>query len=221
MMNNPDIDKLKNELSITKQVILGEYLEIINYAEDPLQGAEKFIENLNDKKYQEKYLIHLRSYILLTHATLENFIEDCAKYLIYLSYSNYTKEKIIDIRLSWLMLDAERQKIRGKELNNAIQFLVDNYREKVNNNHGIKEQNLKNIFGPIAIELSNFNIEAYNQLGKLRGLFAHHGSHNALHKAKALKDISNINDYIKYVEDVTEDVERNIFDIEIKQHLQN
>lgn len=213
MMKNPDIEKLKRELSITKQVILGEYLEIINYSEDPLQGAEEFIENLDDKNYQEKYWIHLRSYILLTHATLENFIEDCAKYLINLSHTNYTTENIIDMRLSWLMLDAERNKVKGKELKSVVQMLVDSYKKQVNDNHGIKEHNLKKIFEPIAIELSNFNLDAYNELGKMRGHFAHSGSHAAHTEANRLTNISNINNYIKYVEDVTKDVERNIFKI--------
>lgn len=84
-----------------------------------------------------------------------------------------------------------------------MKAIMKAYKDIVDNNHGIKEINLKDLFVPLCLDFDNLSpelIPTLNSYGSQRGGIAHKGLSTQI--KLDLRDESNtIDNIIKYIED--------------------
>lgn len=146
---------------------------------------------------------HARAFLVLSHAAIETYIEDVAKEVARAAEQVWTKHGRVAPPLSFLLAAlAERLKLPAKlpvagvddgpqRLQALMTKLFQSYYKRIGNNHGIKESNVLELFGPLGVPASAFgstlvpNLEA---LGSLRGIHAH----NSTKAVKAVLDPEDI-----------------------------
>lgn len=207
-MKKPEYEELKKELLNNNLYLIKKYLNMLdpneNLGKDALDLLEEFYKYFNehvnkDENYIE-YMIFVRSYILLSHAAIEEFIEKTIKYYFELSLELYNKDEKVNSILKWFILKSEfKRELYTKEFPEIIKLLKDNYFEIINNNHGIKKHNLEVMFSKIGID--NLSYEIFEKLGEMRGNFAHQNGRSA-HISLNINKPLNPQDCVKLIDDI-------------------
>ncbi|MDA1834947.1 HEPN domain-containing protein [Bacillus cereus] len=219
-MQQPVFADLETEILNIKSYLIERYLNMLdpnhNPDKDALELLDEFIAQFTEgpekgRNYIE-YMIFLRSYILLCHAAIEEFIEQTAKYYFEESIKLYNSSKNINSILKWFILKSEfnNKKFTDKNFDEIIKDLKDDYFQSINENHGIKRHNLEKIFFKIGIE--DISFEVFESLGEMRGKFAHHNGKSA-HLSLKLEKPLNPQDCVKLVSDVLKLIKDEIIDV--------
>ncbi|SFR85440.1 HEPN domain-containing protein [Maribacter stanieri] len=172
-----------------------------------LKSRIKFIENnlLPDEKitgnYTKKEKDLIRGYILLVHAEIEAYFEDIAKQVVSNAKSKWiaTRQKsncILSI-IAFCSHEINWENDPSKnDIKHRINRTTGHYTNKLNSNHGIKSNNVKNILLPLGIEESQLDqtwLNTMDDFGAKRGSIAHstHSVQNPI-DLKTEKDRINI-----------------------------
>jgi len=136
--------------------------------------------------YTKKESDLIRSYVLLSHAEIESYFEDIAeskvqKALFYWISSRKKSNCLLSImafcseEINW----GKIQKTNKEKLDFRINKVTNHFLNKLNNNHGIKSENILNILLPIGIESHELDqtwLNTMDNFGSKRGQFAHMSS---------------------------------------------
>lgn len=135
-----------------------------------------------DGNYTKKEQDLIRSFVLLTHAEIEAYLEDVAKTRVTKSLSDWntsrTKSNCIKSVVSFIGHDL---KFENDANSNNIQYRVNKtvahyMNAVVDKNHGIKEKNILKVLLPLGIELNELDqtwLSVMESFGSTRGLIAH------------------------------------------------
>ncbi|MFC3158783.1 hypothetical protein SAMN05443633_11528 [Chryseobacterium arachidis] len=166
--------------------------------------------------YTKKEQDLIKSFILLSHAEIEAFIEDIAKEKIQNSIrlwnSGRNKSHCLKSVLAFIGHEINFDNdSNSKQLSYRINKIVVHYLNAViDKNHGVKESNILKVLLPLGIELSQIDttwLNTMDSFGATRGLFAHASNrvHTAvdrntilnLIKIQILPELSNIDNLVK------------------------
>jgi len=223
-MRQPIFKDLETELLNIKVYLIERYLNMLdpihNPEKDELELLDEFVAQFTESPEKEKnyieYMIFLRSYILLCHAAIEEFIEQTVKYYFEESIKTYNSDKGINSILKWFILKSQfnDKRFNQKMFDEIISVLKEEYFKLINENHGIKKHNLEKIFSKIGIE--DISYEVFESLGEMRGKFAHHNGKSA-HLMLKLNKPLNPQDCVKLVSDVLKLIKDEIIDVLSKE----
>ena len=133
--------------------------------------------------YTKKESDLIRSYVLLAHAEIESYFEDVARNKINKALKEWSmkrkKSNCLLAIMSFNVSDINWNKIT-KEEKRKIDFRINttvlHYKNKLDNNHGIKSDNIYNILLPIGIESDQLDstwLSTMDSFGNQRGTIAH------------------------------------------------
>lgn len=132
-------------------------------------------------------ILKIQSYIVLTHASFENYLEDVSLNLAIAARKKYKIDgKITDTLVALIsagLIDELATKSRTKALEGIAKSIevfsveaFNKYRTVVANNHGIKTENQDKLTIPIGLKLDEFDAAlsaALDSFGAKRGVIAH------------------------------------------------
>lgn len=127
----------------------------------------------SDEKIQDI----IKSYILLCHAEFEKYFEDVAWNIMQQAKSKYDAKQQTSIPLLHLSLMLKKD-FASKEIvaNERLDKLFSNYKALIEGNHGIRKNNIDDMFAPLGIPIRNMAdtyVESLESFGKKRGQIAH------------------------------------------------
>ncbi|WP_172332545.1 HEPN domain-containing protein [Mangrovicoccus sp. HB161399] len=165
--------------------------------------------------------LKVQSYILLTHAAFEEYLEEIAKRLVNESVSNFLTTKKINSCVASLVAfetvaqfseETSRKSIRKEVVENLNTFVAiakRNYLRDVKDNHGIKIKDQKKILLSVGIdpeEVDTVTASAMDAFGEKRGGVAHTSRittsetrSSAVHEVETI--LSGLRNYDRAVED--------------------
>ena len=145
--------------------------------------------------YSERMLDRARAFRILAHAEIEYFIENIILDIVEEEYKEWVASKkpssvmiclIASSKLGWQDVETQEQgltpldppKIRkdDESIEQMIKRSVEQFREIIKDNNGIRSRDLKRILMPVGIALSDLDqtwLNDMNSLGGQRGFVAH------------------------------------------------
>lgn len=129
--------------------------------------------------YTKKEQDQIRSYLLLTHAEIEAYLEDIAESK---AKSAFTKWKNARTKSNVLLalITFSKKALKGNNIENRVHSALTSFIQSLNQNHGIKETNVLAILLPVGIEKSEIDqtwLNTITSFGKDRGEIAHTTAH--------------------------------------------
>lgn len=174
-----------------------------------LAGIRPITNNVN-KLFCETPVQHLkvRSFILLSHAALEEYLENAALDIALKARTLYKSKGYITKALVGLISSGvleeinagkQKKKITQDVFKNIDVFSLEAYNQfvaKVATNHGIKRDNQLNLFLPIGVnpdEVDFATVAALDAFGAKRGEIAHKAKITKIHTlSEILTDLETI-----------------------------
>jgi len=145
--------------------------------------------------YSDRKLDRARAFRILAHAEIEFFIEKIALDVVEREYQNWLHAKkpsyvliclMASCKVGWQDTETEELELHridppkikrdDDSINEIIERAVQQYRDIVEENNGIKTQNLKRLLMPLGIALSDLDqtwLNNMNSFGGRRGFIAH------------------------------------------------
>lgn len=144
--------------------------------------------------YTKRQLDFARSYRLLAHAEIEHFIEDIAWEAVKSKVADWkNNKKASDLLICFLACyhagwgDETIEEVSGStgtkhkkasevSAESAIEIARELYLKRIDQNHGVREENLRKILIPVGVrigELSTTWLASMDSFGKDRGMVAH------------------------------------------------
>ena len=145
----------------------------------------------------------LRAIIVLSHAEIESYIEDLALIKIDEAEVKWKNTKIANHCLASLFINHDRIETNDTTFTKSFKIIKE-YRKIIEDNHGIKEHNIKNLFGKIGYKIDDFdsvfiaNLEAF---GSERGAIAHTTATKVTQQMDKSTVINKINDIVRDLKD--------------------
>lgn len=144
-------------------------------------------------------LLLSRSLLVLGHAELESFFEELALDLLISSLGIWKTEGLINYNLGALLFNSPVKMQENDLFSDMPSKSIKKYKEEtIEKNHGIKKNNLNNIYTPIGYNLNSIQDQKINQLigtldflGGRRGESAHHNQ-CSIHNPISFPDLINI-----------------------------
>ncbi len=131
-----------------------------------------------NNQFDNNNQIRMRSYKVFVHASLENYFENIAFDLLDIAKSDWINNSNINCILMHIITYSSLSYSGNK--NQTIQIRIENiineYRSKINNNNGIKEDNIFNLLMPLGYVETDFDntwLATLNSYGASRGFIAH------------------------------------------------
>lgn len=121
----------------------------------------------------------LRGFRLLCHAEIEDYFESTALDLLEKAEKKWDNNKCANYNLAALFIWHEKISSLDTSTTKAKKIIFD-FKKEIKDNHGIKENNIKNMFEPLGYKISNFDatfISILSSFGSLRGETAHTSAH--------------------------------------------
>lgn len=156
---------------------LNQLVSRLSYLENNILPAERI-----DGNYTKKEQDLIRSYILLSHAEIEAYLEDIVKYKITKSLQSWnasrTKSHCIKSVIAFVGSDISYENDpNANKLQHRVNRTVAHYQNAlVDKNHGIKEKNILKILLPLGIEINQLDqtwLSVMDSFGSTRGMIAH------------------------------------------------
>jgi hypothetical protein len=150
----------------------------------------------------ERYEVFIRAYCLLVHAGIEEFVEEIAIKLLEETVQKWNGQQQAN-KITVLLLGEKRDQLTSKKREKILSDkhltgLLSQARiaveKDIRKNHGIKLENLYELFGPLGIEIDDSNpdwMSSLTNLANLRGEMAH--------KARIMTNLRPPNDYKEWV----------------------
>src|SRR5262249_12355984 len=157
---------------------------------------------------------HTRAFLVLTHAEFETYFEEWAKEITRASETIWTNWKRVTTPLAFLLswnderlvlpetLSSPSTHDSNQKLGDHVAKLLQTFYKRIKDNHGVKERNVLNLFGPLGVPSTAFaptllpNLDA---LGTQRGVHAHQS-------AKAVVSVLDPETEYKHVEKLLLDI---------------
>lgn len=131
-------------------------------------------------RYGEAQKIKSASYVVLTHAAIEQYIEEWCLNILDLGRLKFSNTKKINRAIAFVMNCTAQafpeEKPRGDKLSERIYDSIIRHKEVINANNGLKENNLCRMFFPIGFDFDGIDpvfLPEANSFGSLRGDHAH------------------------------------------------
>lgn len=161
-----------------------------------VRNIQKILPQANQTgNYSTEEEIKIKAYYLLVHAEIEYFIERCTLNKVNQIVANFKTTStphicLLSIIFSFLKEDDNVKSLRrAGNIIDLVDYMNGKFHFIINQNNGIKEENLEKMFAPLGIDyrayLGEILIAELNSLGSKRGDYAH----NALH-VKSIEDPS-------------------------------
>lgn len=145
----------------------------------------------------------LRGLRLLCHAELEDYFESVALKLLTKAEKRWVEKKIANYNLSSLFI--WHDKIDKNDTNDTkARMIIADYRKEIKSNHGIKEDNIKKLFGPLGYRTDDFDstfISTLSSFGALRGETAHMSANKTQQPLDQNTELKRIKDLLKGIAD--------------------
>lgn len=177
--------------------------------ERALAEAKSLLLGLPDHDVSDKvHVLKLKSYIILCHAAIEEYLEDVSLYILKTCLLNFGQTKqISDVVYSACTYYGVGRKDYCGVRPSGFNFSDDFYRlaqaslaaheAALISNHGIKTVDQDSIMMPIGVRIHSYDhvlSQALNSLGELRGGFAHsYGIKAVLPKVAVIQKIDYLN----------------------------
>lgn len=135
-------------------------------------------------------LRNIAAYLVLSHSLLEQYFENCARYLISSSQNKYRRTGSLNRPLAAVGMHFGKRlstgdTISGSDvLGGAVGAAAIAFEKKINDNHGLKAKHICLLFETLGFDLSAHNIfvTECNEFGEWRGSFAHRNLPSAVAK---------------------------------------
>jgi hypothetical protein len=120
----------------------------------------------------------VRGFLVLSHAEVENYVEDIAVAAANRSLETWAQRGRVNRCLAGLLLEHDSSHTpKPQSMSSHINTSVRNFVQYVRrNNHGIKEKNILALFGPLGVDRAEFDtalLADLESLGATRGQVAH------------------------------------------------
>jgi hypothetical protein len=134
---------------------------------------------------------HTRAFLVLSHAEIESYLEGWAKDVAQAAEVVWTSSGRVTLPLVFLLttlgakvqvpatLQGSNSKDMPQRLADASVKMFQEYYTLIKNNHGVKEKNVLNLFGPLGVPstaLGSTLLPNLDSIGELRGTHAHHSA---------------------------------------------
>ncbi len=134
---------------------------------------------------------HTRAFVVLSHAEIESYLEDCAKSIARASEIVWNSSSRVTEPFAYLLATLSEDidvptTISGPSTKDIVQKFAENavklfskYYKEIKDNNGIKEKNVLALFAPLgipAIALGSTLLPSLESLGMLRGTHAHNSA---------------------------------------------
>ena len=119
---------------------------------------------------------YVRAYIALCHAEIESHFEQWATYIIGEALRRWTMEEKISLPLFSLFVHYKFMDAQGAGTNQKVHQIINEFKKSVvERNHGIKEDNIRDLFRPLGVDDGTINSisPALNSFGDKRGEAVH------------------------------------------------
>jgi hypothetical protein len=128
--------------------------------------------------YSDQEITQARAFVVLAHAEFESFIEDRVKWCAESAVKLWTNNGLMSlalVHLSVYLASELKEDFKWKDTNKKFEAILAVLMGKVQNNHGVKNANLKNLLKPIGIDLTDIPVLApeLESFGVSRGNVAH------------------------------------------------
>lgn len=144
----------------------------------------------------------LRGLRLLCHAEFEDYFESVALRLLDVAEKKWIERKIANYNLSSLFIWHE--KIEKNETNDSkARMIIADFKKEVKSNHGIKEENIRKLFGPLGYKIDDFDasfISTLSSFGALRGETAHTSANKTQQPLDQNTELTRIRDLLVGIE---------------------
>lgn len=149
------------------------------------------VESVNgDLSSEQQDLV--RAFRLLCHAEIENYIEDLALMLLDKGVKTWNQNNSANYNIASLFINSNKiEKEKISSIQEKSNKLFQDYRNIVKHNNGIKEENIKKLFGPLGYGIDDFDsvfISNLTSFGTLRGKTAHTGAGSQIQQALNFED---------------------------------
>lgn len=145
----------------------------------------------------------LRGLRLLCHAEFEDYFESVALRLLNAAEKKWLDKKIANYNLSSVFIWHDR--IDKNDTNETkARMIITDFRKEIKSNHGIKEDNIKKLFGPLGYKIDDFDamfISTLSSFGTLRGETAHTSANKTQQPLDQNTEITRIDDLLKGISD--------------------
>jgi RiboL-PSP-HEPN len=154
-----------------------------------LKHAKKIVHRVDARECKNDLQhLKLRSYVLLCHSVIEEYVEDLGLDVALTSRKKFLDEGVITKSLVGLVTakvldEVKKEKAKSKISADLVKNLqvfseesFNQYRIEIMSNHGIKPENLSNVFVPIGFDPQQIDLSLVNalkSLGEKRGGIAH------------------------------------------------
>lgn len=136
-----------------------------------------------DGNYSKKENDLIKSYLLLVHAEIESYFEDCVMQKVNIAFQKWTitrkKSTCLKSVLAFSGNDISYDKTKKTDSNN-IEFrmnrAVNHFKGIIQKNNGVKENDILKLFLPLGIELDELDetwLNVMESFGSTRGNIAH------------------------------------------------
>ncbi len=174
-----------------------------------LRGLKKILNGVPSTSCDNDiHHLKVQSYILMSHAAFEHYIEDISSFILNESVNNFNIKKnmnrcIVSLIVFETIAQADNNLQRTKIKANVVTKLQDfvntakkNHDVVINNNNGIKLKDQKALLLPIGVDPEEVDIITANALdayGAKRGVLAHkHKMQTAETKSSVLTSTGNL-----------------------------
>lgn len=145
----------------------------------------------------------LRGLRLLCHAELEDYFESVALKLLSMAEKKWLERRIANYNLSSLFI--WHDKIEKNDTNDTkARMIIADFKKEIKSNHGIKEDNIKKLFGPLGYKIDDFDatfISTLSSFGALRGETAHTSANKTQQPLDQNTELNRIRDLLNGIAD--------------------
>lgn len=146
----------------------------------------------------------VRSVLLLCHAEIESYLEELALALIDDAREKWRSKHIANYNLASLFISNDKIDTSDTVATKSEKIIADYIRSIQSSNNGIKENNIKTIFGPLGYKIDEFDsafIGTLNSFGTDRGKIAHTSAKQTSTMYDKNTEFTRIDDIINGLED--------------------
>jgi hypothetical protein len=135
-------------------------------------------------------LRNIAAYLVLSHSLLEQYFENCARYLVSSSQNKYRRTMVLNRALAGVgmhfgkRLSTSDAISRSDVLGGAVGAAAITFEEKISSNNGLKAKHICLLFETLGFDLSPHNVfvTECDEFGEWRGSFAHRNLPSAVAK---------------------------------------
>lgn len=126
--------------------------------------------------YSDKEQDDIRAYLFLIHAELEYYFEEIARQKTDEALKKWIADHNYKSTILMSLSCFNKTNITSQKIRERLHLVKNQYHQIINNNHGIKEQNILDILLPLGVhydDIDNTWLNTISSFGSQRGDVAH------------------------------------------------